>query len=224
MTAARVGNRGRKARAAANQSVPKERVFTQKQIDAILEWCAARDHDLHDFVFTLLRTGCRPGECRALRWQDIVGNKILIERALDDRNVIGLTKTGGKRAVDLSPALKDVLRLRLLKRPGAEPTSFVFGNGTPPTEREMSRRFAVALDECEIVGHSLYDCRHSFASILLARGAALLWVAKQLGHSNASITLKYYAHFIPVEGVDYIGLLDERAADATEREEMKAST
>jgi len=38
------------------------------QVTALLEWCDARDQEIGDFIFTLARTGARPGEARALRW------------------------------------------------------------------------------------------------------------------------------------------------------------
>jgi len=225
VAAARNASRGRKARAAANQAIAKERPFTQAQQDALLEWCRNRDGELGDFLFTLLRTGARPGEARALRWGDIVGDKILIEKSADDRNEITLTKTGGKRAVDMTPALKDVLRLRWLKAGSPSADHFVFGNGEPLSVRALSRRFEIAMRETEIEGHVMYDCRHSFASVLLARGANVLYVSKMLGHSDASTTLKFYAHWMETEGVRYVNILDEPAAPAaTERSAMKAST
>jgi integrase len=223
VAAARNASRGRKARAAANQAVAKERPFTHAQQNDLLEWCEARDRELGDFLVTLLRTGCRPGEARALRWGDIIGDKLLIERSADDRNVITPTKTGNKRTVDMSPALKDVLRLRLLKRPAATPTDYVFGNGEPIPVRTLARRFELALKECKITGHVMYDCRHTFASTLLARSRDVVYAAKMLGHSDPGTTLKHYAHFMEAESARYVDLLDEPAAER-EREEMKAST
>jgi integrase len=40
-----------------------------------------------------------------------------------------------------------------------------------------------------------YDCRHSFASLLLAEGRQPLYVAQQLGHSLA-VLLSTYSHLI----------------------------
>lgn len=224
VAAARSATRGRKARAAANEAVPKERPFTQAQQDDLLEWCGARDRELGDFLFTLLRSGCRPGEARALRWGDIIGDKLLIERSADDRNVITPTKTGNKRAVDISPALNDVLRLRLLKRPAATQTDYIFGNGEPIPVRTLARRFELALKECKITGHVMYDCRHTFASTLLARSRDVVYAAKMLGHSDPGTTLKHYAHFMEAESAHYVDLLDGAPATEREREEMKAST
>ena len=81
----------------------------------------------------------------------------------------------------------------------------------------------MALKECEIDGHSIYDTRHTYASTLLQRGANLIYVAKQLGHSNPATTLKFYSHFMETEGIRFADLLDQPAAER-EREEMKAST
>ncbi len=223
VAAARGTARGRKARVEANTAVAKERPFTQAHQEKLLEWCRERDRELGDFIFTLLRTGCRPGEARALRWGDISASKILIERSADDLNVITPTKTGNKRAVDLTPALADVLKLRWLNRGKPSATSYVFGNGMPISVRSLSKRWLTALDECGIAGHVMYDCRHTFASVLLARCKDVVYVAKMLGHADPGITLKHYAHWLGSDSARYTELLDEPAAER-DREEMKAST
>ena len=41
--------------------------------------------------------------------------------------------------------------------------------------------------------------RHSFASILLARGERPYYISKQMGHANLYVTLSRYAKFIPSE-------------------------
>jgi integrase len=205
----------RQARVERDVAVAKERVLTKKQIDAILGWCETNDPDLGVFVLTLLRTGARPGEARALRWGDVIDDKILIEKGADDQNEMTLTKTGGKRAVDLTPALKDVLRLRWLK--AGEPTGehFVFGNGVPIPVRKLSARWLRCLREVEIVGHVMYDCRHTYASQLLNNGANILYVAKMLGHKDATTTLRYYAHYMETESVRFADKLDDQPATDT---------
>ena len=41
---------------------------------------------------------------------------------------------------------------------------------------------------------TLHSLRHGFASLLIASGLNVVFVSRQLGHSNASVTLKVYAH------------------------------
>jgi hypothetical protein len=54
----------------------------------------------------------------------------------------------------------------------------------------------------------LYDLRHTFASTLLAKGAPITYVAQQMGHANANITLKYYARWIPSADRSFVDSLD----------------
>jgi integrase len=42
-----------------------------------------------------------------------------------------------------------------------------------------------------------HDLRHSHASILLSAGASLRAVSQRLGHSNAALNLRIYAHCLP---------------------------
>jgi integrase len=41
---------------------------------------------------------------------------------------------------------------------------------------------------------SLHSLRHGFASLLIAEGLDVVFVSRQLGHANPSVTLKVYAH------------------------------
>ena len=212
VAAARAGRRGRKARMAASPAVTEEKPFTEDQRDALLRWCGENDSELRDFLFTLFKTGCRIGEARALRWGDISANHILVERNVDDKNVITLTKTGPARKVELAPALKKVLAERFADRQrtghATSATDYIFGNGEPLKPRPLAVRFERARAACGLEAHTMYDCRATFASILLSRGAPLLWVSKMLGHATPETTLHSYARWMPTESKGHIGLLD----------------
>ena len=54
----------------------------------------------------------------------------------------------------------------------------------------------------------VYDLRHTFASLLLSSNLPLLYVSQQLGHSKPTITLKYYARWIPSGHVHRVNVLD----------------
>ena len=41
---------------------------------------------------------------------------------------------------------------------------------------------------------SRFTLRHGFASLLIANGLNVVYVSRQLGHANPSITLEVYAH------------------------------
>ena len=55
---------------------------------------------------------------------------------------------------------------------------------------------------------SLYDLRHTYASLLLSAGVPLLYVAQQLGHTKPTITFKYYARWIPSGDVNRVSVLE----------------
>jgi integrase len=44
-----------------------------------------------------------------------------------------------------------------------------------------------------------HDLRHTFASILIREGADVVFVCRQLGHANPSITSRIYAHLFDAE-------------------------
>ena len=45
-----------------------------------------------------------------------------------------------------------------------------------------------------------YQTRHTYASMMLSAGEHPMWVARQMGHANATITLKTYARWMPEAG------------------------
>lgn len=44
---------------------------------------------------------------------------------------------------------------------------------------------------------SQYNTRHTYASTMLTQNKPIAWIAKQLGHSDATTTLRRYARWIP---------------------------
>ena len=48
----------------------------------------------------------------------------------------------------------------------------------------------------------LHDARHTFASLAVASGKSVRWVASQLGHANPELTLRVYAHAMREEETD----------------------
>jgi hypothetical protein len=48
----------------------------------------------------------------------------------------------------------------------------------------------------------LHDARHTYASLALASGKSVRWVAGQLGHASPELTLRVYAHALKEEETD----------------------
>ena len=113
---------------------------------------------------------------------------------------------GASRQLSSTTVRLTVLRLRQLKRAAAD-SDYIFGNGVIPLgARGLSKHFELAMRECGISGHVMYDCRHTFASVLLQRCRDVVYVAKIL--ADPATTLKYYSHFLAGTSRAYVDLLD----------------
>jgi integrase len=159
---------------------------------------AARDRAI---VSVLAYAGLRPSELRALRWGDIGTNTILVQRAASPSGKIKATKTRlGVRNVRLLPALADDLaEWRALTGGHGRELVFPSTGGQPMTKDAWGSWRARAWTPAQALvvdhGPTPYDLRHSFASLLLAEGRSVHYVAGQLGHDPV-LTLSRYGHLI----------------------------
>jgi hypothetical protein len=91
--------------------------------------------------------------------------------------------------------------------------------GTPLEERNLSRSWYRVRRWAQKVGVrplKLHAARHTFASMALAAGKSIRWVAEQLGHANPELTMRVYAHAMPTEEGD-LTFADFRAGDGAKR-------
>jgi integrase len=137
-----------------------------------------------------------------------------VERALS-AGQIETPKTGQGRTVDMSEQLMRTLRrleidrmVEKLRRGWSEMPSWVFCTeaGTPLDESRVRTAFARTLKRAKLPALRVYDLRHTFASLLLAKGEPITYVSAQLGHADATTTLRWYARWLP--------RTDRRAVDA----------
>ena len=54
----------------------------------------------------------------------------------------------------------------------------------------------------------LHDCRHTFASLMIAAGVNAKALSTFMGHANISITLDRYGHLMPGAEDEAAGLMD----------------
>jgi integrase len=154
-------------------------------------------------LFELLAyTGLRIGEALGLTWADIdyEAGLIRVHRQLGrDRTHAPLKTEAGKREVILAPAIGKLLRERRLATLYKAPHNLVFttarGRGLDYRHVGHGFRNAVKRAGLQAPGRlSLHSLRHGFASLLIAEGMNVVFVSRQLGHANPTITLGVYAH------------------------------
>lgn len=138
----------------------------------------------------LLATGMRVGELLGLRWSDIEGQQIRIERARTG----SLKSASSRRIVTIGASLsRHIESMR--------------GNSDKPV---VSACYTTLYYDWNRYsgGLRIHDLRHAHASELIAAGVPVTAVSRRLGHATVSITLNIYAHVID--------RADERVAEAVE--------
>ena len=89
--------------------------------------------------------------------------------------------------------------------------SLVFGTpgGKPLDPSMLSHEFAKAARMAGLERVRFHDLRHTFASLMLLRGAKPKVISEALGHSSVAFTMDVYSHIIDGMQADAMALLDE---------------
>jgi integrase len=168
--------------------------------------------------------GCRRAELAALRWGDLDGERLTIDSSVvqrreadgDSELVDDPTKTANRRTVHLDPAtVAEVRALRELRHV-VSPYMFSYDSGPAPASRIgwwwTRARTLAGIDP----RWRLHDLRHWSATVAISSGTDVRTVAGRLGHANAAMTLRVYAHAVEAAdrtlGEQLGGLLDNGAA------------
>ena len=130
-----------------------------------------------DIIRLLLLTGCRKGEILKLRWSEVEGDVLRLTE----------TKTGPRRVW-----LNKESQAIFARQPRAG-SAYVF-----PSPKDPARPCSDSLGlwyrvrmKADIDDVRLHDLRHTVASQAVAGGVALSTVARMLGHSDPTMTLRY---------------------------------
>ena len=146
--------------------------------------------------------GLRIGEALGLRWCDVNldAGLLHVRQQLSRRRIPKQLKTpAAQREVVLAPALVNVLREHWLASPHKTPEEFVFTDslGRGRDYRDVGEGFRHAVKAAALTGPgrlTLHSLRHTFTSLLIAKGLNVVFVSRQLGHASPTTTLGVYAH------------------------------
>ena len=146
----------------------------------------------------------RTGEINALRYSDIdLENMIIKVTKTRNRGIETTPKTKSSiREVEILDILVPYL-LNHIKNFKKSNDDYVFLTrfGLPyyPATKISVVYWQKALKTLNIEHRTLYNMRHTFASMMISSGEDILWVSSMLGHKNANITLQVYAKYIKSE-------------------------
>jgi integrase len=182
-------------------------------------------------IYTALNTGLRQAELLGLRWRDIALEpdmlSISVQQVLYKRRGICEFKEPktdhSRRRVNMTPKLASFLALykaecEALHREVEKPLIlddlvFVTPEGNPIDPSVLSHAFHLLVKRAGLEGVRFHDLRHTFASLMLMRGAKPKVISEALGHSSVAFTMDVYSHIIDGMQQDAMALLDEVLPD-----------
>ena len=204
------------------------RCLTPAEANAFL--LAAREDRWHPLWEILTLSGLRPGEAFGLKWSDITGNTIGVQRALltaGEKWVIAEPKTRrSRRTVPLAEStMKALQKHRRLQaqeklKAGANyrDNDFIFANSTGmplDIKNITARHFRKVLAAASLPKIRLYDLRHTAATLMLAAGVNPKVASERLGHSTIVLTMDTYSHVLPDMQQDAVDRVDRLLANAS---------
>jgi integrase len=190
--------------------------LSAEQVNKFLD-VTQNEHDRFEALYVLaLTTGLRVGELLGLKWSDtdLNARRLRVSRQLQ-RSQEGLIftepKSASRRTVDLAASTVEVLKRHrkrqveeTLKAGGAyKDNDLVFAGdlGEPiGPEKVTQRAFKPLLKRAGLPEIRFHDLRHTFATLLLARGVHPTYVQRALGHASVKMTLDRYSHWMPSMG------------------------
>jgi len=199
------------------------RTLTEWEVQIFLE--AASGSYYYPVYYTAISTGLRQSELCGLRWRDLDLDllSLSVNQVLYKRRgicIVNPPKTQhSKRRVSLTPKLalflkdyqaeRETLYWQLAGKP-LPLDSFVFGlPGKPCDPSMLSHDFAIIAKKAGFEGVRFHDLRHTFATLMLMRGAPAKVISEALGHASVAFTLQTYAHVLSGMQEKAMALLDE---------------
>jgi integrase len=198
------------------------RTLTPEEVEILLENAASSRY--YPIIYTAVSTGLRQAELLGLRWRAINLDlkSISVCQVLQKRHGICEYKEPktehSKRCVGMTDKLVDYLSEykgereslslhlgRLLK---ADDLVFSNAEGEPIDPYSLSHAFAKIAKRAGLRGVHFHSLRHSFASLMLLRGAKPKVISEALGHASVAFTLDTYSHIIEGMQSEAMALLD----------------
>jgi integrase len=152
-------------------------------------------------------TGARRSELAALRWNDLTGTRLRIDSSVavirhgthgarsEPELVDDITKTANHRTVTIDEVTVELWHA--YRSSFADPGDWVFGRFEPANPDRISWWWKRARAGSGISPvWRLHDLRHWSATQAIAGGHDVRTVAGRLGHANAAMTLRVYAHVL----------------------------
>lgn len=166
---------------------------------------------LHALWVVTVFLGLRQGEVLGLRWAnlDARAGTLRIDRALQridgTLQLVPTKNRGSERTLTLPHSVTAALAAHRAaqdverRRPGYVEHGLIFATtiGTPIDPRNVIRDWHALTRAAHLPRIRFHDLRHTAATLMLAAGVDVKLVAETLGHRDATMVLRVYAHVMP---------------------------
>ena len=155
------------------------------------------------FIYLLIDTGVRRGECCALKWENVDFNSGAITIAgnlcyTKKKGVyLDTPKNGQTRTVYAGDDTIGLLRQLRTEQAGKAISTYIFTKESSPDPihpQSPTRYLAKFSERCGVADLHPHKLRHTFASVAITAGADIASVSEALGHSDKAVTLRMYTH------------------------------
>ena len=199
------------------------RTLTPFEVEVLFD--RAADSYYYPVFYTAVSSGLRQAELLGLRWRDIDLDmlSISVSQVLYKRHGVCQFKepktSHSRRRVAMTPKLalflreykqeRESLSLHLGKLLSLDDLVFANIEGKPLDPGVLSHTFHRIAIQAGLKDVHFHTLRHTFASLMLLRGAKPKVISEALGHASVAFTMDCYSHIIEGMQEDAMALLDE---------------
>ncbi len=186
----------------------RERVASPAEAVRLIEALLPRDRAVWA---TAMYAGLRSGELQALTDElvDLDDNVIRVHWSWDPKEgQVAPKSRSGRRTVPVPAVLRKHLLEHRLARGRRGGLFFSRPDGRPFSNQALSQRATRTWRVNGLDPIGFHECRHTFASLMIAAGVNPKALSTFLGHASVTITLDRYGHLFPGSEQEAAGLLD----------------
>jgi len=124
--------------------------------------------------------------------------------------------------VPIAAVLRDYLDEHLLRLEWRQGLIFGVSAVSAFTATTATARALKAWKAAELVPTTLHECRHTFASLMIAAGVNAKALSEYMSHATITVTLDRYRHLMPGNEAEAAGLLDACLTQQRQRTDTAA--
>jgi len=148
-----------------------------------------------------LYAGLRRGEILGLGWADVdTDARIIHVRQAWCSHTAQMTTPKSSAGTRIIPMPAELRRHLLEHRLAAAQTDGLVcapGQHRPPTIRTFTDPAQEAWEAAKLAPIGLHECRHAYASLMIAAGIDFKHLSEYMGHAGITVTIDRYGHLLP---------------------------